>query len=89
MTTIADVLAHIKRQLDWESRNDGEKTTVMVLNREQAEYLHRVVLDIIRERDNLVHALSQIHGLAEIATAGDAGKGSMSERLEKIWQLSS
>jgi hypothetical protein len=32
--------------------------------------------------------LREIHVLAEIKTAGDKGKGSMSERLEKIWDLS-
>jgi hypothetical protein len=51
--------------------------------------LDREGYEIMKKEENLTlrALLSEIHELAEIKTAGDHGKGSMSERLERIWQL--
>jgi hypothetical protein len=46
------------------------------------------VLRLEKRSEALLKLLGRIHVLAEIQTAGDAGKRSMSERLETIWQLS-
>jgi BMFP domain-containing protein YqiC len=104
-TTVADVLAEIRRQLDWEGPT-GSKMGHIVITRDQAEYLHEWALKLIHAKDELEtkinelearinqleaevrSTLGEIHALAEIKTAGDHGKGSMSERLERIWQLS-
>jgi hypothetical protein len=59
MTTVADVLAELKKQLDWVSPK-GEKTSHVTLSREEAEHLHRVVLDVIKERDDVVFELENI-----------------------------
>lgn len=56
--TIATVLKKIKADLDWRGPNDRVLAHV-ILSREQGEHLHRVVLDIIMERDALL--FEQIH----------------------------
>jgi hypothetical protein len=61
MTTVADVLAEIKEQLEY------KKTDPIVLTREQAEHLHRVVLDVILERDNLAFELEKIRAITKAA----------------------
>jgi hypothetical protein len=85
MTSVCDTLARIKRDLDF--RGDPDWTVGVsfseriTLTRAEAEQLHAWALQ-------LKTAMQEIHALAEIATVGNKGKGSMSERLEKIWKLS-
>lgn len=57
--TVATVLKKIKDDLDLRGPNGG-KLGHVVLSREQAEHLHRVVLDIIMERDALVFQLVEL-----------------------------
>jgi hypothetical protein len=64
MTTVADVLAEIKRQLEWESPSGAQQGHI-VLKREMAEHLERVVLDVIMERDNLVAELERLNRVIE------------------------
>jgi hypothetical protein len=51
--TLADILAAIKEQLDWTGPNE-KKMGHIVVTRDQAEYLHRAVIAIIMERDQLL-----------------------------------
>ena len=51
--TVATVLKKIRNDLDWRGPNNAVMGHI-VITREQAEHLHRVVLDIIMERDALV-----------------------------------
>lgn len=56
--TIADILIKIKRDLDWRGPNDRALGYVC-LERKHAEYLHRLIIDIIKERDELVYTLDR------------------------------
>jgi hypothetical protein len=59
MTTIADVLSEIKRQLEWVGPG-GRGQGHIVLHRDMAEYAHGLVLRVIMERDELVQELAEI-----------------------------
>lgn len=50
--TLADVLAEIKKQLDWRGPSDKTQGHV-VLPREMAEYLHPAVIQLIKDNDEL------------------------------------
>lgn len=52
--TIAQILAEIKRQLDWRGPG-GAGQGHIVLTREQAEYIDRWAILLIQERDALVY----------------------------------
>jgi hypothetical protein len=56
--TLADVLQRIKEQLDWQAPN-GRHMGNIVLERETAKYLYRAVIEIIKERDELVYRSEQ------------------------------
>ena len=56
--TLADVLEHIKRDLEWRGPTDRSMGHI-ILTRDEAEYLHRAVIAIIIERDELVFQKDQ------------------------------
>lgn len=59
--TIATVLKKMKDDLDWRGPTHSRMGHI-VLTREQAEHLCRVMLDIIMERDALLFELDQLKG---------------------------
>ena len=67
--TIATILKKVGEQLDWRGPN-GKSMGVITLTREEALHLDRVVISIIKERDDLVFER-------------DKNQREASERLEK------
>jgi hypothetical protein len=63
--TTGDVLAEIKRQLDWRGAGDKVKQGHIVLVRANAEFLHARVIELVLEQDKLVAEIERLTKEAE------------------------
>jgi hypothetical protein len=63
--TTGDVLAEIKRQLDWRGAGKQVKQGHVVLIRANAEFLHARVLELILTQDKLIAEIERLTKEAE------------------------